>query len=145
MDTDKAISAKEWLKRFFFGGLLILIVASIALLVGIIGFAIGNSRSQGPSKLIEEVYWTPHHGIVVSNLDEEICLVLFKGNGTAYNHKSCAGREEVLNLGVSVYAQPGVNPMIGDRYEVRHFQDYGLKNGIILGPMPLSDHQEPHE
>lgn len=116
----------------------------VVVLLVLIGFAFTGGKlaeelTHHPKSLSDDVATAPRSGIVVSNVGNDVCLVLFDEKGTPDDTISCAKKSKIINLDHQLYGQKNILAAVGDRYEVRRFEVSGVIEGLIFVPPIISE------
>lgn len=117
---------------------------AMTLVVGLVlGIFITKAVNADGKSLLEQVSDGPRTGVVVSNVGDEVCLLLLREDGTGDNSKSCTKIDKIFNFGLPSYGQPAVAAPLGDIYEVHRVKDFGVSDGLVLYPdgaqVPISN------
>lgn len=132
-----SLSSKERTPAFW---ILISVMAGIILLGS--GFLVGGCFERithTSNSLVGEVDTKPRSGIIVSNVEDEVCLVLFNEDNKADDTISCAEKEQILNLGHQLYGQDNIKALVGEFYQVEWLEIRGVIRGLIFVSLNTSE------
>lgn len=134
LESPESGSDSRVLNDRFLGGMLIVVLLAVVAVFVLTLLVLWKGNSVEAKSLLEEVTEEPRNGVVVSNVGDEICLILLNKDGQADKIKSCVHNSKVFNYGVPSFGQPAIAAPLGDIYKVHRFKVFGVSDGLVFYP-----------